>query len=155
MNTSQLSQPLNLLRYLPIIFALTILLNGCGTKRVIPPPYPEYPVQPTPTPIPVAKPPIGEYLPTLGPAKSLYQSARKSLANGEIQKAELTMERALRIEPRNGHYWYTMAEIKYQQQQFDQTVQFCLKSKSLSGKNEHLLALNNVLMHKAKNRSGR
>ena len=66
------------------------------------------------------------------------------------RQAELMMERALRIEPKNGYYWYTLAEIKYGEKQYAKTVQFCLKSKSMAGNDVKLLRLNEQLMEKAR-----
>jgi Tfp pilus assembly protein PilF len=65
-------------------------------------------------------------------------------------QAELMMERALRIEPKNGYFWYTLAEIKYEEKQYARTIQLCLKSKSMAGNDVKLLFLNEQLMEKAR-----
>ncbi len=89
------------------------------------------------------------YVPELGPAASLYRHAETSLAQGLYRQAELELERALRIEPRNAHYWHTMGKIKFSQNLYEQSIQFCLKSKSLAGRNRQLIRLNDALIDKA------
>ncbi|WP_136810208.1 tetratricopeptide repeat protein [Desulfosediminicola flagellatus] len=147
---------LPIIRISTILVLSLVILSGCGVKRPVPQPtYPSYPSYP-PATQPQVEPqqpvtvPTTIYTPKIGPAGSLYYSAKKSLGSGDTQKAEMTMERALRIEPKNGHYWYTMGQIKFQQQQYAQSVHLCLKSKSLAGNDQNLLILNDVLMKKAR-----
>jgi len=153
---------------LPFALLLAMLLNGCTVKQPVSrPQYPKqppprtspakvpppsgYPTRTVPTPRPeVVTPPHEQepaavYKPKLGPGGALYGSARKELAEGNYRQAEMTLERALRIEPRNAHYWYAMAQVKYQQKQYAQTVHLCSKSKSLAGKDTQLLRLNDEL----------
>ena len=68
------------------------------------------------------------------------------MAEGAFNKAELSLERALRIEPSNTYYWYTMGKIKYRQGANAQAIQFCLKSKSLAGRDAKLVSLNDELI---------
>jgi hypothetical protein len=151
---------------LPLLLLATLLLHGCAVKRPVQSPeypktptYPESPATPVPpttpttTPRPVTVTPDQTetiYTPKTGPAGSLYRQATASISAGDYDKAELTLERALRIEPRNGHYWYAMAQVKYQQQQYSQTIHLCLKSKSFAGKNDQLRHLNDSLILKAR-----
>lgn len=81
-----------------------------------------------------------------GPGGPLYSQAKQFYEQGKIGQAELSMERALRIEPDNAAYWYVMGKIKLRQNNPDEAVQFCLKSKSLSGRNESLLILNDRII---------
>lgn len=133
-----------------IIFTLSffsLLLHGCTVKQYIPPPsYPESPR----TPVTEPDTPPATYSPQLGAASSLYHQAETSLAQGFYHQAELELERALRIEPRNADYWYTMARIKFGQNLHKQTIQFCLKSKSLAGKNGTLIKMNDELISRAR-----
>lgn len=167
--TSTSRPPKNALRriapLLAVVFVLTLLINGCTIKQPIPrpsypkrqpvpshpaPTTPRYPSQPQPLPKPaVPQEPVGTYSPKIGPAGALYAEAQKALGRGNYQQAEMTLERALRIEPRNGHYWYSMAQVKYKQQQFAQAIQLCSKSKSLAGRNTNLLRLNEKLIYQA------
>jgi uncharacterized protein HemY len=66
----------------------------------------------------------------------------------------MLLERALRIEPRNPHYWYTLGMAKYRQKQYPQAVQFCLKAESLAASQPGLLARSRELLNQAKKASG-
>ena len=61
----------------------------------------------------------------------------------------MLLERALRIEPRNALYWHLLAQSKYAQGDFGQTVQFCRKSVSLAGNNNKLRQDNRNLLQQA------
>ncbi len=125
---------------------LSLLANGCTLQSPAPPvPYPGPASIPQPLPKEAAP-----YAPKLGPASALYGQAKTSLAAGRYHQAELELERALRIEPRNPDYWYAMARVKYKQNLYQQTVQFCLKSKSLAGGNSQLIRLNDELIAAAR-----
>lgn len=124
---------------LPLMFSAMVLLNGCA------------PVRPTPPPSPEISPPLPpvEYKPVTGPASALYLEAEKALQGGRYDAAEMLLERALRIEPQNPHYWYTMAQVKYRQGRNAETVQFCLKAESLTGKKSPLAPRTRELLQQA------
>ena len=147
MKRKKSAQLFRLLHYTTILCGITLLATSCTIQRPSSLPSPE---QPGGELIPAPAPPAAVYSPVLGPAQSLYHDAEKFLVAGNTRGAELSMERALRIEPQNGHYWYTMARIKYKQREYGQAVQFCLKSKSLAGRNQHLLTLNDDLILRAR-----
>lgn len=127
-------------RQLPVLFLALIVLNGCATppRRITPPPEPGI-TSPAP-----------EYKPVAGPAAALFNDSEKALQAGRLAEAEMFLERALRIEPRNPHYWHAMAQVKYRQGQYRETVQFCLKADSLAGKQPPLVARNKELLQQAK-----
>ena len=134
-----------------LLFFLAVVLHGCAVQRpVYPPPAPEA----ESTPRPGAQQPA-VYAPKLGSAASLYYQAKASLDQGRYHQAELELERALRIEPRNGDYWHTMAKVKYQQNLYNQAIQFCLKSKSLAGQNSELIRQNDALIARARQQQSR
>ncbi|WP_136796998.1 tetratricopeptide repeat protein [Desulfosediminicola ganghwensis] len=163
-----------------LIVLTALLLHGCSGKRVVPPypgtpEQPQYPTSPTypgyptefpgePTQLPedlpmeqpitvapIAPEPTLEAPPSeTGAAAALYQTARESLKKSEYKQAEMTMERALRIEPRNGYYWYTMAQIKYRQQDYSQAINLCLKSKSFAGQDLNLIEINDSLIENSR-----
>ena len=81
-----------------------------------------------------------------GVAGALFEEGRKYLREGDLDKAEMIIERALRIEPNNGYYWYAMAEVKYRQNKHSQAAQFAYKSKSLAKGDPQLLKLNDQLL---------
>lgn len=84
-----------------------------------------------------------------GVAASLQKSAGESLSAGRFSQAEILVERALRLEPRNPELWHMMARVKAGQNNPAQTVQFCLKSNSLAAGNLTLTRRNWLLMEKA------
>jgi len=75
--------------------------------------------------------------------------AEQAMESGDYNRAELQMERAIRVDPRNGQVWHFMARIRYEQGDFDQTVQFCLKSNSLASHDRSLMKQNWILIEKA------
>jgi predicted Zn-dependent protease len=147
------------IRALPFILVATLFLHGCTVKQHLPPvhrkppsrPAPQQPEPQLPVPQePAPQEPTGVYTPKTGPAAALYHTAKSSLDRGDLQQAEMTLERALRIEPRNAHYWHTLAQVKYQQKQYSQAIHLCLKSKSLAGKDQHIIQLNEQLIARAR-----
>jgi tetratricopeptide (TPR) repeat protein len=82
-------------------------------------------------------------------AGALLAGARQQVRAGEFSQAEIMLERALRVEPRNARLWHEMAEVKYAQKDYGQAVQFCIKSNSLAGKDYNLIQQNWLLMEKA------
>ncbi len=97
-----------------------------------PPPPPTPAPVPTPTPAPTPVPPVA------GPAAPLYAEAETALQAGNYQGAEILLQRALRIEPRNPHYWYALARTAAQQGNHQKTVQLCLKAASLAAADSQL-----------------
>jgi tetratricopeptide (TPR) repeat protein len=83
------------------------------------------------------------------PAAELLSDAAQALESGDYDRAELQMERAIRMAPRNGQAWHFMARIRYEQGDYDQTVQFCLKSNTLASHDPSLMKQNWVLLEKA------
>lgn len=160
----------NIPQSLVTITLLTLLLNGCATQQRVyypepattpattttPPTSPPTPI-PTPTPVQSPEPsqtPTPQYEPVTGQATALYTKADEALRAGQYANSEMLLERALRIEPQNAHYWYTLAKVKYQQQQYPQAVQFCLKADSLAGGQAQLIASNKELLENAKKKMG-
>ena len=122
---------------------------------VIEPPVEERPaVEPPVEERPAMTEPVGDYKPITGRAAGIYNEAEEAMQAGRFAPAEMLLERALRIEPRNAHYWYTLGLAKFRQKQYPQAVQFCLKAESLAGSQPGLLARNQVLLAKAKKAAG-
>jgi tetratricopeptide (TPR) repeat protein len=65
---------------------------------------------------------------------------------GNWASAASSLERALRIEPRNGRLWSRLAQIRYDQEAWQKAIQLAAKSNTLSGGNSNLLRQNWVLM---------
>jgi len=83
------------------------------------------------------------------PTAELLSDAEQDLERGDYNQAELQMERAMRVDPRNGQVWHLMARIRYEQGDYGQTVQFCLKSNTLANHDRILMRQNWVLLEKA------
>lgn len=115
------------------------------SPAVTEPPVEEHPA--------MAEPPR-DYKPITGRAADIYNEAEEAMQAGRFAPAEMLLERALRIEPRNAHYWYTLGLAKFRQKQYPQAVQFCLKAESLAGSQPGLLARNQVLLTQAKKAAG-
>jgi hypothetical protein len=86
---------------------------------------------------------------TSTPVAELLSDAEQALQGGDYSHAELQLERALRVAPRNGQVWHLMARIRYGQGDYGQTVQFCLKSNTLTGHDRVLERQNWMLLEKA------
>jgi len=110
---------------LVLLMAAVLMMNGCAGVT-----------------------PVKEEI-TPTPAAELLTDAEQSLQGGDYSRAELQLERALRMDPRNGQVWYLMARIRYGQEDYGQTVQFCLKSITLAGHDRTLKRQNWMLLEKA------
>lgn len=91
--------------------------------------------------------------PQRGPAQALFRDAEQAIRKGQFKRAEMLLERALRVEPRNGWYWHAMGRVQYEQGSFDQARQFCLKSNSLAGRDTDLKQQNRLLLEKVRRTS--
>lgn len=110
---------------LVLLVVATLLMNGCAGVA-----------------------PIDESIITT-PTAELMSDAEQALERGDYNQAELQMERAMRVDPRNGRIWHLMARIRYEQGDYGQTVQFCLKSNTLANHDRILMRQNWVLLEKA------
>jgi Tfp pilus assembly protein PilF len=69
-------------------------------------------------------------------------SASQHVKSGELDKAAASLERALRIEPKNASIWYDLAQIRLHQHQYQQAESLAVKSNSLAGSNNALRTRN-------------
>lgn len=76
------------------------------------------PVIPAPT-TPAPEPNTGAAPSTPAPPAvlALMNAAQASLASGELDNAAASLERAIRLQPRNPQLWHTLAEVRLKQQQ--------------------------------------
>lgn len=137
-----------------LFLALTLIMHGCAGKVLVEQPSEPAPVsRPDQAPAPSEVPGPGyESVPVPKEGKAaatLLASARQNLQAGQFSQAEMMLERALRLEPRNARLWHEMGQVKYGQKDYKQVVQFCIKSKSLAGKDYDLIRQNWLLMEKA------
>jgi tetratricopeptide (TPR) repeat protein len=61
---------------------------------------------------------------------------------GRREAAGASLERALRIEPRNPWLWYELAKLRLTQGQYEQSISLARKSNSFAGQDRGLQALN-------------
>lgn len=91
-----------------------------------------------------------ETLPNGQPASpvvaSLVTAADTEQQAGNWEAAASSLERALRIEPRNAKLWSQLAEVRFEQQDWQQAVQMAAKSNTLLSGNQQLRRRNWFLM---------
>lgn len=98
-----------------------------------------------PSPLPDTRPPLNPNLPksietsgAAAPVISLVKAARASLKQGRTDQAGASLERALRIEPRNAWVWQALAALHIVTQQAEQAESEAKKSTSLGKRNPYL-----------------
>ncbi|TMG74863.1 MAG: tetratricopeptide repeat protein [Betaproteobacteria bacterium] len=123
------------------IFALTAMLAGCAT--VYTPPG----TAPTPAPESAA------HTETIAIA-SLLDGARADTAAGRLANAAASLERALRIEPRNPRLWQELARVRLKQGDYAQAESTAARSNSWAGGDAPLRAENWRLTAQAREARG-
>lgn len=114
--------------------ALGLLLSACGTLPAVEAP-----------PAPVSH---------NNAVIALLDSARQDSTGGRPDVAAATLERALRIEPRNPGLWHELARTRLQQGQAGQAISLAAKSNAWSGDNKSLRAANWRLIGEARTQLG-
>jgi len=127
-----------------LVLSLVVLLAGCATS-----PGPSTPI-PAPTPEPAAKPVPSENVAIAG----LMQSARNDVAAGRLANAAASIERALRIEPRNPRLWRELALVRLKQGDYAQAESVAARSNSFAGNDSTLRAENWRLIAQAREARG-
>jgi tetratricopeptide (TPR) repeat protein len=69
---------------------------------------------------------------------SLIESARQDIAAGNYVTAAASLERALRIEPRNARLWYELAQVRMGQRMYRQVESLALRANSFAADNTQL-----------------
>lgn len=98
-----------------------------------------------PRPLPGTQPPLSPDLPksietsgAAAPVISLVKTARAALKSGRTDQAGSSLERALRIEPRNPWVWQALASLHVLTQQGEQAESEAKKAISLGKRNPYL-----------------
>ena len=125
------------MRYAIFLF----LLAACATQA----PSPVEP--PAPPPVP-ATPPKQENVAIAG----LMDSARNDAASGKLGSAAATLERALRIEPRNPRLWHELAKVRLRQADYSQAESLAARSNTYAGSDGELRAANQKVISDARAR---
>jgi tetratricopeptide (TPR) repeat protein len=128
-------------------YLVILLLAGCAAQTPAP--------VSSPTPAePPAPPPLRPAARESTAIASLMDSARADTAGGRLANAAATLERALRIEPRNPRLWSELARVRYQQRDYAQAESTALRSESWAGKDNLLRADNWRLIAAARDARG-
>ncbi len=111
-------------RILILIFvSLGLLVSGCASLRMSPSP---------------ASTPISDNAAVV----SLADSARSDTQAGNFATATASLERALRIEPRNAGLWQELARVRMAEGHYQQAEAMAQRSNSWAGDNNALRAEN-------------
>ena len=85
----------------------------------------------------------------------LSRTARQQQQQGHASLAAATLERALRIAPRNAKLWQQLAQVRLEQQQWHLAENMAAKSNSFAGNDTQLQAENWKLIASANRAQGR
>ena len=112
------------------LLAVIAIMGGCATVQ---PPAPVSEPVPPPAPAPST---------TNAAVASLVTSARADAAAGRLVQAAASLERGLRIEPRNPHLWQELARVRMKQGDYAQVESVAARSNSWAGGDNRLRAEN-------------
>ena len=115
------------------LLLILVLLGGCATPPAPPETRPDQP-----PPVAPAPPPAKENIAVAG----LMETARADAASGNLAGAAASIERALRIEPRNARLWHELARVRLKQGQYAQAENVAARSNSWTGDDRALRAEN-------------
>ena len=102
-------------------------------------------------PVP-AQPPVGRSQPPA--VVALLDTAEQQANEGDLEAAAASLERAIRIDPRNPSLWYHLATLRLSQGDADSAEQLAVKSNSLSIGNSIQQARNWSLIARARRSQG-
>ena len=142
------------------VIIVSAVLAGCATEpgpAPTPAPEPDLPpVQiPEAVPVPVPGPAPAPAARTENVAiAGLMDTARADAAAGRLANAAATLERALRIEPRNPRLWHELARVRLKQGQYAQAESVAARSNSWAGSDNALRAENWRLIAEARTARG-
>jgi tetratricopeptide (TPR) repeat protein len=131
------------IRYLPLWLAC-LLPVACTTTR---PPELEVPNAPSSnliTPSPRTSPAVVD----------LLNQASGASSKGDLQRASVLLERAVRIEPRNPTLWNYLAKLRLHQGRLQEAINLAAKSNALAGPDSKLKAANWRIIAHARFQSG-
>ena len=78
--------------------------------------------------------------------QNLIKKSQKQSSQDDFDGAANSLERALRIEPRNAMLWNRLADIRYLQKSWNKSIQLAAKSNTLAGNDNELRRENWYLM---------
>ncbi|MGY6215389.1 tetratricopeptide repeat protein [Methylolobus aquaticus] len=83
---------------------------------------------------------------------ALLEESAASRSTGDLDNAAASLERALRIQPRNPRLWHELARVRLEQGEPALAEELARKSSALAEDNEGLIAANQQLMEEARQR---
>ncbi len=88
------------------------------------------------------------------PVEGLLEISNKQQSEGNLAGAVASIERALRIEPRNAYLWNRLAHLRLDQGQGSRAEELAAKSRSLAGADSKLKADNWRIIARVRRDSG-
>ncbi|WP_295390602.1 tetratricopeptide repeat protein, partial [Thiolapillus sp.] len=82
--------------------------------------------------------------------QALSRRAEDQRASGQLVAAAASLERALRIEPKNAVLWNRLAHVRYEQKQYALASSLAAKSNAFAGQDQALRADNNKLISRSR-----
>jgi cytochrome c-type biogenesis protein CcmH/NrfG len=125
---------------------LALVLAACAAPQ----PAPVETAPPVEQPASVPPPPPSSTVKESVAVAGLMDSARTDAAAGRLAEAAATLERALRIEPRNPRLWQELARVRLQQGDFLQAESLAQRSNSWAGSDSALRAENARIIEQAR-----
>lgn len=146
------------LRLIGVLGVTGLLFAGCGTGTRTTPPAPivspEQPAEPAPPPGPEIRPYVPPSAPVPQQARPapnravqvLMARSEDQLRDGELAGAAASLERAIRIAPRDPEPWHRLARVRERQGQYGQAEDLASKSNALAGSSQPELSRDNWLL---------
>ncbi|MBU1425854.1 MAG: tetratricopeptide repeat protein [Gammaproteobacteria bacterium] len=122
------------------VYAWLLVLAGCASvptqqtsvPEAVPQPGEAIVIEPAPNTVMSGNPAV----------VALLDRSRIDTAAGQREAAGASLERALRIEPRNAWLWNELAQLRLTQGQYMQAITLAQKSNSFAGRERRLQAMN-------------
>jgi Tfp pilus assembly protein PilF len=126
---------------------LLVFVSGCAAV-----PEGEVPAPVDEPPPPAAEAPrSSENIAVAG----LMTNARADIEANRLGSAAATIERALRLEPRNPRLWHELARVRLRQAEYAQAESTAARSNSWAGQDAELRAANQRIIEQARSALGR
>ena len=122
---------------------LAVVIGGCALVQ-----------QPAPVSAPAPAPASPAARTENAAIAGLLDSARADAASGRLANAAASLERALRIEPRNPRLWQELARVRLKQGEYAQAESTAARSNSWAGEDSSLRAENWRLIARAREARG-
>ena len=133
------------------VLLLALVVGGCTTAPSEPGAPESVPPADETFPDATAKPAPSENVAVAG----LMKNARRDTEAGRLASAAATLERALRIEPRNPRLWHELARVRLKQGEYAQAESVAARSNTWAGSDAALRAANQRIIEEARIARGR